>query len=505
MLKINYRILVVDDDFEFHKNLRLALREGYLFEGARDEFELRKKLNGKDTYDLILLDLDLHGNEDVTVGLNLIPELGEKFPDIPIIVITKESKISVVIEAINKGAKTYLHKKELDYKLWDKQFRTIIENRDLHKENIKLKQETAILKHQISQSYPFIGETTQVLEIKRTLTIVSEEPEITVLLTGETGTGKEVAARFLHQQGARRDGPFVGVNLSAIPKEMLESELFGHKKGSFTNAEFDKEGYFRQANGGVLLLDEIGDVNADIQIKLLRFLETRLIRPIGWDQDIQLDVQIVTATHRNLREEVASGNFREDLYQRLKAMVIYIPALRERREDIPLIIRHYLKQQSYDEQIIPPEVMAMLLNYHWPGNIRELVNSIRSMMMRRKILNRDAIDPECLPEEIRAFVPGTIVHHTENHAPIALTIPEGNHSLEEQQAILELRRIEASLIQYNGIKKDVAFALGYDKAGKSDNLNYCITSFYSKFPHLFSSFPVISKKYKRYIKPTDLL
>ncbi|MFM9950022.1 MAG: sigma-54-dependent transcriptional regulator [Saprospiraceae bacterium] len=502
-MKVNYRVLVVDDDFKFHANLRLALGDSYEFDGARDEQELKKKLSSGNSFDLILLDLDLHGNEDVTVGLNLLPYLNQNFPDIPIIVITKEGKISVVMEAMNNGAKIYLHKKELDYKLWDKQFRTIIENKDLKKENTKLKREKETLESKISQNYIFIGESDKILEIKRKLKILSEEyPDSTILITGETGVGKEVAARYLHQQGVRKQAAFVGVNLAAIPKEMLESELFGHKKGSFTNAEYDREGYFRQANHGVLLLDEIGDVGANIQIKLLRFLETRLIRPIGWDQDVALDVQIVTATHRNLQEEIKKGNFREDLYQRLKAMVIYIPALRERREDIPLIIRHYLGQLSHDAAIIPPAVMNMLLNYDWPGNIRELVNTINSMMMTRKILDRVEIAPDCLPKEIQEFIPGASPSGTGTTVAQFFDLKNDERTIEEQKAIVELTRIEDALKKHpgSGAKKHVAAELGYDKSGKSDNLNYKITSIYKQYPHLFSAFPNISVAYKKYVQ-----
>jgi len=501
MSKAIYNILVVDDELEFHKDLRLALRQGYVFHGALNATEMHKKLAASDnSYDLILLDLALDG-KDSAIGLNLIPDLVKDFPEIPIIVVTIEDKISVVVEALKKGANDYLHKKELDFDLWDEKFRDAIETRVLKKENSELKRQVKTYKEQISQEYPFIGESPQTQEIKRTLRIVSEDPNMAVLLTGETGVGKEVAARYLHSQGVRKNSPFVGVNLSAIAKEMLESELFGHKKGSFTNAEFDREGYFRQANGGVLMLDEIGDVDANIQIKLLRFLETRQIRPIGWDQDLPLDVQIVTATHRNLPEEIKKGTFREDLYQRLKAMVVYIPALRERREDIPLIIQHYLSQSAHDGSIIPPTVMTMLMNYDWPGNIRELVNTVRSMMMRRRILDRKEIDPECLPKEIQEFVPGSSANKSGASISQVLNLKNDDRPLEEQEAILVLSRIEDAFKQYegSGVKKKVAAALDLDKEGKSDNLNYKITTFYNKYPHLFSAFPKISSAYKKYI------
>ena len=500
MPQINYKILVVDDDTQFHQNLRnSSLKQRFEFESARNTDEMNKKLSDEPGFHLILLDLDLHNNEDITVGLDLIPDLCRRFPEIPITVVTRDGKPSTVVDAMRRGARDYLQKSALQsYELWGEQFRKTIEALS---ETTKLKRVVNTYKEKTSQEYPFIGESDPIQEIKRTLRIVSEDTDMTVLLTGETGVGKEVAARYLHNQGMRSNAPFVGVNLSAIDKNMLESELFGHKKGSFTNAEYDREGYFRQADTGILMLDEIGDINTDIQIKLLRFLETRLIRPIGWDKDVQLDVQIVTATHRNLQKEVQAGNFREDLYQRLKAMVIEIPALRSRKDDIPLIIRHYLRQQGQEEGLIPNAVMKILMDYVWPGNIRELVNTVRSMMMRRKILGRNIIDPECLPKEIQEFIPGTSFQSQGDNSPQLFDIKMDDRPVDEQKAIVELTRIEAAFKKHSGsgAKKQVASELEYDKEGKSDNLNYRITSFYKQFPHLFSAFPVISSAYKKYI------
>lgn len=192
--------------------------------------------------------------------------------------------------------------------------------------------------------------------------------------------GKEVAARYLHKMGPRAKKPFVPVNLSAIPSGTFESALFGHKKGAFTGATDDHIGYFQQADKGVLMLDEIGDIDAEIQIKLLRFLDNPLIRPVGSENDIALDIQIVTATHKNLADEVAKGNFRKDLYHRLKTMVIEIPSLHSRKEDIPYILEHFFSAHIPNPKIsglIFPEVMEHLLEYHWPGNIRDLRNAVK--------------------------------------------------------------------------------------------------------------------------------
>jgi len=398
MSKAEYNILVVDDEPEFHRDLKLALGRSFVFDGALDAAGMDKKLNSFDNYDLILLDLALDG-KDPSIGLDLIPGLKKRFSDIPIIVVSMESKVDIVVEALKRGATDYLPKKELDFDLWYEKFKMTIEAKKRNK-----KPSPAIPEQ--PQAYPFIGESAQIKEIKSMLKKLSESPHVPVLITGETGVGKEVAAFYLYQESVRRNGPFIAVNLSAILESMVDSELFGHKKGSFTDAEFDREGYLRQANGGVLLLDEIGDISAHIQIKLLRLLQTRQFRPLGWDKDLPFDIHILAVTHRNLPEAVKKENFRADLYHRLNGAEIHIPPLRERQEDIPLIIRHYLSQSKLDISIIPAKVMGIFLRYPWPGNIRELVNTIQSMLIKRSIFNREEIGLDCLPKSIQDFASG---------------------------------------------------------------------------------------------------
>jgi len=398
MSKAEYNILVVDDEPEFHTDLKMALGRSFVFDKALDAAGMYKKLNSFDNYDLILLDLALDG-KDPSIGLDLIPDLKKRSPDIPIIVVSMESKVDIVVEALKRGETDYLPKKELDFDLWYEKFNMTIEAKKRNKKP------SPVIPEQ-PQSYPFIGESAQIKEIKSMLKKLSESPHVPVLITGETGVGKEVAAFYLHGESVRRKAPFIAVNLSAILESMLDSELFGHKKGSFTDAEFDREGYFRQANGGVLLLDEIGDISAHIQIKLLRLLQTREFRPLGWDKDLPFDIHILAATHRNLPEAVKKEKFRADLYYRLNGAEVHIPPLRERREDIPLIIRHYLSQSEQDISIIPSAVMDIFLRYPWPGNIRELVNTIESMLIKRSIFNREKIGLDCLPKSIQDFASG---------------------------------------------------------------------------------------------------
>ena len=487
----NYNILIVDDDPEFHQQIRYAFRRNYVFEGAINIEHLHKKLQEKAEFDLILMDLVLDDSEEKK-GLDLILKVKEQHPRIPIIVVTADREIDTVVRAMKIGAKDFLPKGDYDFEFWNQKFIEIIEGSKLKAENQQLKAEVKRRRDQESKEYTFIGESTNIQDIKRMLRLVSDEPDITVLILGETGVGKEVAARFLHQHGARQDQPFQAVNLSAIQETLLESTLFGHKKGAFTGATRDMEGYFRQANGGILMLDEIGDINADIQIKLLRFLETKLIRPVGADQDVLLDVQIIAATHRNLQEEVEKGNFRADLYQRLKAMVVEIPPLRERKSDIPLIMQHYLGETQMRD-LLTPGAIDMLLAYNWVGNIRELKNTINYMLLRKKIYEKDMIDQECLPSEIQNYQPTAQPIATTNAAPAAgkaLT-------MDEEHALIDLRKIEESLIRKNKVKKDVAVELGLEN---TDNLRYKIKKYYDKHPHLFDAFPLIKESYKKIIK-----
>ena len=488
----NYNILIVDDDPEFHQQIRYAFRRNYVFEGAISFEHLNKKLNEKKDYDLILLDLVFDDSKKL-IGLERIPELTSNYPNIPIIVVTADKEIDTVVNAMKFGAKDFLTKGDYDFDFWNKKFIKVIEDSKLKAENQQLKAEVKRHRESKNKEFTFIGESDKIKEIKRMLRLVSEEPDITVLISGETGVGKEVAARYLHQHGARKDKPFQAVNLSAIQKTLLESTLFGHKKGGFTGATRDMDGYFKQANNGILMLDEIGDIDANIQIKLLRFLETKLIRPVGGDKDLILDVQVVTATHRNLQEEVDKGNFRADLYQRLKAVIIEVPPLRARKEDIPLIMQHYLPNTSL-ENIFTPEALNMLMNYEWVGNIRELKNAINYMMLRKKIKAKQWIDIECLPVEIQNYDQHAMV---EPEAVADTEKPIKVLTIEEEHALMDLKKIEQSLIRKNKVKKDVATELGFEN---TDNLRYKIKKYFDKHPHLFDAFPFIRESYHRIVK-----
>ena len=270
-------------------------------------------------------------------------------PRIPIIVITNARQSSLAVESIKQGADDFIRKDEGSKEEWKRLFDRYLSGsaaQNSPSTNVKLPTK--------NKEYRFIGETPKIVQIKHFLEKLSENPDVTVLITGETGVGKEVAARYLHQIGVRRGKPFQAVHVSSMSPTLLESELFGHKKGAFTDARSDKKGAFERANGGILFLDEIGEINPELQIKLLRFLENKVITPVG-GEEIQLDIQILAATNRNLKEEIDKGHFRADLYHRLNQFPIQIPPLRDRRPDIPLLIRHYLEKEGEFESSLTKE------------------------------------------------------------------------------------------------------------------------------------------------------
>jgi two-component system response regulator PilR (NtrC family) len=278
--------------------------------------------------------------------------------------------------------------------------------------------------------------------------------DATVLINGESGTGKELVARALHLGGEKAAGPFVPVNCGAIPENLIESELFGHKKGAFTGADSDNLGLFRKAQGGTIFLDEIGELPLHMQVKLLRALQDKRVRPVGANSDLPIDVRVIAATNRNLRGEVSAGNFREDLFYRLNVINIQMPPLRDRRGDIPLLITSSLKRLAKGAKIpvVPPATMQLLLNYSYPGNVRELEN----ILERAVVLGGEVILPEHLPEQIRE-PQVSATRETRIIVDETLVLPV---NLERILADVERKYIEVALIQSSGVKKKAAELLG---------------------------------------------
>jgi len=503
----NYNILIVDDEKPFHKDIRMspAFEGHYVFESVYDVNALDKFLKSGEKFDLMVLDLVLEPTTDnespekikkkVETGLARIKKIREVWPNTPIVVATNHNILSMADKAISLGADAFLYKPEYNPEEWEKRFRRVIEAR----ENEEIKQQFTPIQPPIA---PFLGVSPQIETIRQMLKVVADKPNLTVLITGETGVGKGVAARFLHYNSqTRRDKPFVTVDISNITKSLRESELFGAMKGAYTDAKEDKKGLLQTADGGILFLDEIGELNKGTQAKLLQFVQTKTIRPMGAEMDIQLDVHIVAATNKVLKDEVSNGNFRLDLYQRLKVFPIEIPPLRDRREDIEVLLEHFLDVKSRDfDKVFEPEVRHLLLKYDWVGNVRELENTVLSMKIQQEVRELPLITFECLPEEIQEYkktarsvfypiVPTTRVQ-TDTPAQESEVIEDVN----EQQSFIMLQAIEKALIKKNGVKNDVATELGWKS---SDLVRYRIRTIHEKFPQLLSHFPEIRRRYKK--------
>jgi len=451
----------------------------------------------------VLLDLDYRGEKGSKEGLEYLPKIIEKIPEVPIIVATNEDKVSIVVEAMKLGAKAFLVKSDFDREEWLTLFQRTVAEAKLEQENETLKKRVKKVSREKqrleAQNYPFIGNSPRIEEVKKDLQYAAEHPELTVLLTGETGVGKEVAARYLYKHSSRDNENFVPVQLNTISKELMESRLFGHKKGAFTGALEDVTGYFHEADKGILFLDEIGDVDLEIQGKLLRFLEQKIIRPVGSNKDILLSIQVVSATNKNLKKEVEKGSFREDLYYRLNVIPIEIPPLRERINDLPLLLSHYLKVPLNSlKNLISEEALNMLFSYNWPGNIRELKHIAEGMKMRKQRNNLEKYDPSCLPSEIRNYSPipdlsktKTAILPEEESKPIKIDLSQPD----KQIAYINLQRIEDALEETYGQKRKTAELLGLNL----DQLLYKIKKYIKSDPEIVASFPNIVENYKRFM------
>ncbi|MBP6826044.1 MAG: sigma-54-dependent Fis family transcriptional regulator [Saprospiraceae bacterium] len=368
------KILIVDDETPIRRTLRDILEfEEYDVEEATDGLECVSKVQ-KEKFDVIIMDIKMPKMD----GIEALERLQILAPEIPVIMVSGHGTIDTAVEAVKKGAFDFISKPpDLNRMLIT--VRNALERADLVNT-------TQILRKQVksSKGVNMIGESAPILEIKRMLERVAPT-ESRVLITGQNGTGKELVARWIHEKSNRADGPIVEVNCAAIPAELIESELFGHKKGSFTGAIADRPGKFEQANGGTLFLDEIGDMSLDAQAKVLRALQESKIVRVGDSKEIKVDVRVLAATNKDLREEISAGRFREDLYHRLAVIVVKVPSLNERRDDIPLLIEHFNRRIADDYGHAPktftPDAIKSLQDYNWTGNIRELANVIERLFI----------------------------------------------------------------------------------------------------------------------------
>jgi two-component system, NtrC family, response regulator AtoC len=424
------RVLVVDDE----ENLRLILRtflrrQGYEVETAENGEEALPLIDGFGP-DFVITDVRMPRMG----GMDLLSALRAKGNSATVIVMSAYGSHDLAIEAMQAGAYDYVSKpfKPEEVLLCLKKAE---ERETLRKENRALKDEIA----RGARFDNILAEAPQMQDIFRTISKVAQF-KTTVLVTGESGVGKELVARAVHARSGRSAQPFVAINCGAIPENLLESELFGHKRGAFTDANQDRRGLFEEANGGSLLLDEIGELPLALQVKLLRVLEDEKIRRLGDSKDIQVDVRIIAATHRDLTAEVAAGRFREDLYYRLNVLPIWVPPLRDRREDIPLLIDHFIVRNNARlgtaVRGVTGEARRLLYEYSWPGNVRELENTVERAMV---LAESDQLSAADLPERIRDV-----------RDPIKLQLASGELSVKKTTAYIEEILIRRALHRTRG-------------------------------------------------------
>ncbi len=430
-------ILVVDDDHAHRTMLKTLLSGwGYSVAAAGDGDEAVAQVHER-PFDLILMDIRMAK----VSGLAALAEIKAFNPAIPVVIMTAYASVETAKEALKKGAYDYLTK-PLDFDELRLIMERAMEHRHLKEENRRLRESLGIRFDLRS----LIGRSRAMTALLETVAQVAPS-EATVMITGESGTGKEMIAGAIHYNSLRRDGPFVKINCAAITETLLESELFGHEKGSFTGADRRKEGKFRQAEGGSIFLDEVSEMSLGMQVKLLRVLQERELTRVGGDEVIRVNVRVIAATNRNLLQDIAAGRFREDLYYRLNVVTLQLPPLRERREDIPLLAQHFLDHfTEINRKAIKgftPQAMDRLLRYDWPGNVRELMNAVE----RGVVLSRsERLDETDLP---------LLAADEDSSGRMLMPLP-GEASLGEMEKTTILKTLEAA----EGNKSEAARRLG---------------------------------------------
>ena len=421
------RILVVDDEESLRRVTQLRLEAaGYYVSTVADGFQALDLL-AKEPFDLVLTDLKMPG----MTGIELLKRLRDEYPDVIVILITAFGTVESAVEAVKAGAYDYILKPiNMDG------LRMVIE-RAL--EHLQLVEEVQLLRTALNQKYGFeniVGRSKLLLNTLDTA-VRAAKSDATVLIRGETGTGKELLARGIHYNSRRKNKPFVTINCGAIPKELLESELFGHIRGAFTGAVANKKGKIEIADQGTLFLDEIGEMPLELQVKLLRLLQEREIEKVGTPLPSKVDVRIIAATHRNLQAMIEDGSFREDLYYRLAVIPVELPPLRERQDDIPELVEAFFERSKQkhgrSELRLSPALLPYFSGYRWPGNVRELENLVERIVV---LARGDEVRLEDLPEHLRRERPALDA--------INLELPPHGISLEGVERELILRALEKS-------------------------------------------------------------
>ena len=437
-------LLIVDDQKSICELLEITFRkEGHRVEVANSPEAAHRKIESQ-IFDIIITDVRMPSGS----GVDVLRYAKEMSPSTFVILITGVPTLETAIDAVNSGADRYVIKGD---KLVDELRHAVRQC----SEHVKLQKEAGYLKRELRKLTGLdniVGQSEPLRKIFELIQTIAPQSS-RVLITGESGTGKELVARAIHENSARASEPFITINCGAFPETLLESELFGYRKGAFTGANENREGLFQAAHGGTLFMDEIGNMTPSMQVKLYRVLQEGKVRPLGSTEEIDVDVRVCAATNKVLEKEIAEGNFREDLYYRLSVIPIHVPPLRERREDIPLLARHFLERfrTAMEKPIegIAPEALRLLEAYDWPGNVRELENTLERCVA---LATGKLVSAEVLPEKIRSHSQAQLAGADHR----ALTIPAEGLNLEQHMAEEERAYMLAALEMAKGVRTRAA-------------------------------------------------
>jgi two-component system, NtrC family, response regulator AtoC len=439
------KIALIEDDRLLRQQIMFALGKEYQIVEAADRIS-GELLFEKEHPDLVLLDLQLPPNGTVEEGLSVLSKIRESNPDCVVIVMSGEAEMKAVLKAVDSGAYDFF-RKPFDFTELKLIMRRALEKQTMERENVRLREE-------LEQKYSFenmIGASQAMQRVFDSIRRVAQS-NTTVIIRGESGTGKELIARAIHYHSSRRKGPFISVNCAAIPETLVESELFGHEKGAFTGATVAHTGKFEAANGSTMFMDEIGAVPLPVQSKLLRVLQERKFERLGGNRTIETDVRLITATNEDLEAKIKKGEFREDLYFRINVFPIVVPPLRERREDIPLMLDHFLKVYSKDRVAGPKRfdttAMDALISYPWKGNVRELENMVQTLLLT---VDGEVIKKDDLPSSVTC-VGAVLPFITDENLPLDRAVENYEREL-----------IRAAIEKTNGVKSQAAEILGIDR------------------------------------------